>query len=393
MRRRAPFFKKSHQAWYVELDGKQVRLAESEEDAFEKYHQLMTARKKAARFVTPGIPGDYTLGRLYAEFLQSAFADRSVKTKGFYEQKLNRLVDHLGREFPAEELKPLHIEQWIALHPSWKKGTIRTIWQAIQRLMRWGERSGRTPHSTICDYGKPGATRRTVIISPTTYLTVIVPNIRSVEFKQLVAVAWEVGARPQELLEAEARHYDPQAKRLVFPEEEAKVDKWPRIVYLSNAAVPIVEKLVQIHPTGKLFRNRVDRPWTNSSVNCEWVRLRHRLGFAKMRAEKIEPTEEAIAEKTRTLRPTRGQRQKTSAELREEARLKCRQKIASTLAPKFCMYHFRHSWLDRMLKKGVDVLTCAILLGHRDPSMIAKTYQHLSQSPDYLRAALNKAAA
>lgn len=59
---------------------------------------------------------------------------------------------------------------------------------------------------------------------------------------------------------------------------------------------------------------------------------------------------------------------------------------------KYCLYHFRHSWLDRTLKKGVDVLTRAILMGHRDPSTIAKTYQHRSQSPDYLRAALSKAA-
>ena len=66
--------------------------------------------------------------------------------------------------------------------------------------------------------------------------------------------------------------------------------------------------------------------------------------------------------------------------------------MAAKLAPKFCLYHFRHSWLDRMLKAGTDALTCAILMGHRDPSMVAKTYQHLAQSGDYLRAALNKAA-
>jgi integrase len=209
-------------------------------------------------------------------------------------------------------------------------------------------------------------------------------------------VAWEVGARPQELLEAEARHYDSAAKRLVFPQEEAKVEKWPRIVYLSDAAVPIIERLVKAHPAGKLFRNQSGRPWTNSSVNCEWVRLRHRLGFAKMRTQALKPSEDAIATKIKLLKQTKKEggveRQKTDAELREEAILKCRKKMACGLAPKFCLYHFRHSWLDRMLKKGVDVLTCAILLGHRDPSMIARTYQHLSQSPDYLRAALNKAA-
>jgi integrase len=390
---RKPFFKQSHAAWYVQLDGKQIRLAESEAEAFERYHELMAARKKAARFVTPGVSLPYSLGRLYAEFLASAFKDRSDNTRGFYAEKLAPFVAHLGDEFPVEELKPLHVEGWVTLHPKWKKGTVRTVWQAVQRLLRWGEKTGRTPHSLVCDYQKPGATRRTVVISPDTYRTVILPNIRSAAFRDLVAVAWEVGARPQEFLKAEARHYDAAGKRIVLPPEEAKVDKWPRVIYLTDAAANIVERLAALHPAGKLFRNASGGAWTNSSVNCEWVRLRHRLGFARMKADGVEPTEGEIAAKVLTLRPRRaGGREKTPQELREEARLKLRQKMASTLAPKFCLYHFRHSWLDRMLKAGTDALTCAILMGHRDPSMVAKTYQHLAQSGDYLRAALNRAA-
>jgi hypothetical protein len=86
LRRRVPFFKKSHNAWYVELDRQQIRLAETEGEAFERCHERMAAGKK---------------------------------------------------------------------------GTTRTVRQAVQRLMRWGEKSGRTPHPTLCDYEKPGANRRT----------------------------------------------------------------------------------------------------------------------------------------------------------------------------------------------------------------------------------------
>lgn len=114
---RKPFFKQSHAAWYVQLDGKQVRLHEEEGPAFERYHELMAARKRAAKFVTPGVALPYSLGRLYAEFLQSAFKDRSDNTRGFYREKLDPLVAHLGDEFPAEELKPLHVERWVTLHP------------------------------------------------------------------------------------------------------------------------------------------------------------------------------------------------------------------------------------------------------------------------------------
>jgi hypothetical protein len=39
----------------------------------------------------------------------------------------------------------------------------------------------------------------------------------------------------------------------------------------------------------------------------------------------------------------------------------------------------------------VDALTCAILMGHRDPSTVSKVYQHLSQSPDFLRGQAKRA--
>ena len=33
--------------------------------------------------------------------------------------------------------------------------------------------------------------------------------------------------------------------------------------------------------------------------------------------------------------------------------------LARKHGPKRCLYHLRHSWLDRALKSGVDSMTCA----------------------------------
>src|SRR5262249_13618282 len=84
-------------------------------------------------------------------------------------------------------------------------------------------------------------------------------------------------------------------------------------------------------------------------------------------------------------------RPKSPGELEQEARRKIRNRLARKHAPKHCLYHLRHSWLDRALRSGVDALTCAILMGHRDASTVTRVYQHLSQSPDYLRNAAQKA--
>lgn len=341
---RKPFFKQSHDAWYVQLDGRQVRLGPDKAAAFEKYHELMADRRKAQRLVTPGEAPPLPLGDLRDRFLAAAFKGRSPATAGWYADKLGPLVAHLGPDLPARDLTPARVDDWAAAHPDWSAGTARNLWRAVQRLYRWGRRRGLVPESAVLHQEKPRGGKREVVIPPAEY-ALMAGFVRNDELKALLAAAWETGARPQELLRARARHLDRENKRLVFPPEESKDKDRPRIVYFTDAAWDALPKPGGGDPELHLFRNSEGRPWTTDAVNCAMAAL-----FLRM------------------------------------------EKADKPLPRKYCLYHFRHSWLDRMLKGGTDVLTCAVLMGHRDPSTLAKTYQHLSQSPDYLRAALKKAA-
>lgn len=328
---REVFFKKSHQAWYVHFGGRYLRLLKGPKDAATKrqadeiYEEMKREKKRSDRLSTSGLPVAYTLGRLYAEFLHTAFTGLAPRTKGFYREKLAPLVAHLGENVPAEALTPLLVHQCVAKHPARKKGTARAVWQAVKRLVGWAEKNRLIPPTGISDEKKPGATSREVVITPEQYRDVILPNIPGQPFKDLVTVAWEVGARPQEFLMAESRHYDRAGKRLVFPASEAKGKKWPRVVYLTGIAAAGIERLVAEHPAGRIFRNGSGGKWTTYSVNCEWVRLRHRHGYQRMRAEGLEPSAEDIAAKHATLKTHRADgREKASQELADEARLKCR---------------------------------------------------------------------
>jgi site-specific recombinase XerD len=68
------------------------------------------------------------------------------------------------------------------------------------------------------------------------------------------------------------------------------------------------------------------------------------------------------------------------------------QRVEKKLGKKYCLYVIRHSWATHALARGVDALTVAILMGHRDPSTLARVYQHVSQNPEYLREAAKRAA-
>lgn len=341
---RKPYFKTSHACWYVNLDGKNVRLCPDQDEAHERYHELMRGRKQAARLATPGQPEPVPLGRLIDLFVSGGFKGKSAETRRWYKDRLEQFAGHLGRPFPVAELKPLHVEQWVAANPGWASGTARNVWRAVQRLCRWGHRAGLIPELSILHQEKPRGGRRDIVIAPGQYAELLA-FVRNDQFRSLVVIAWETGARPQELMAARVRHLDAANMRLVFPPQESKDKDRPRVVYLTDAAFELIRPKGRTTPEDHLLKNSEGRPWKPDASLCAFVALHKRM------------TKAGVA------------------------------------ARKYCLYHFRHSWLDRMLKSGVDALTCAILMGHRDPSMVAKTYQHLAQSPDYLRAALNKKAA
>ncbi len=93
------------------------------------------------------------------------------------------------------------------------------------------------------------------------------------------------------------------------------------------------------HPEGPIFRNTRGARWTTDAVNCRFTTLKRKVG------------------------------------------------------KRYCLYVLRHTWMNRLLTRGVDALTVAILAGHSDPSTLAKTYQHLSQDPAYLLKAARRATA
>jgi len=207
----------------------------------------------------------------------------------------------------------------------------------VQRAFRWAEKLGYIEKNPIWQIEKPTAGKRERIVTEDEYNEIRAATKDS-EFRDLVTSAWETGARPQELVRVESRHVDLANSRWVLPPHEAKMKRRPRLVYLTDAALEITKRLIQQHPEGPFFRNRAGNPWNRFSVSCRFGRL------------------------------------------------------SKTLGAKLCLYHFRHSFADRLLKAGVDALTVAILLGHADVSMLGKVYQHLPHSPDHLREQLRRIA-
>lgn len=381
-----PWYRKDRAAWFVTIDGKRHKLGADKKSAFARFHELMNQPKQAR------LESDL-LVVIIDRFLEWTQKNRAPDTYEWYRYRLERLA----RRHPALraiQLLPYHVTEWVdsyELRQTSKRNYIRSI----KRCMKWATQQGYVQSNPIADMEVPGAERNEIVISDDLFerMLRLTPNPG---LRDLLVVTYKSGCRPQESLRAEARHFDAVNKRWVFSQSEAKTKKAPRVVYLTDTVLEIVSRNSQEHPTGLIFRNSQGKPWTTESMNCALGLIRRRIGMEEIKRQGLTLTEDEVQAKIATLRPTkrsRGkERLKSNSELREEAR----DKLWTAKAKQFCvplsLYALRHSWATHALQRGVDSLTVAILMGHSDPSTLARTYQHLTHNPTHLRDQAKRAA-
>lgn len=324
---RKPFFRPSRGLWYVWLDGKQVNLGPDREAAFTRYHELMRDRP-------PPLTDDHVLVVVNA-FLEFVQQHRSADTYRWYKDRLQLFIDAIPPDLTLAQLKPHHVQRWIDGYAGIASGSKRNYCRSVVRCLNWAEEQGYVQRSPLAHFKKPPGGRREEVVPAETYARIL-ELTKDQAFRDLLTVTWETGARPQETLRVEARHVDLAGERWLFPAAESKGGKC-RVVYLTPVALAITRRLLAERPEGPLFRNTDGQPWTPDATNCRFRTLRKKV------------------------------------------------------VKKFCLYHFRHTWMNRLLLSGVDSLTVSVLAGHADPSVMVKHYQHLSQSPDFLRAQLRRA--
>lgn len=382
-----PWWWEKRGAWFVQIDGKRHNLGRNKKKALGRYYRLMTQPKKrrANRESVVGI---------IDAFLEWCSKHLSPASYEWYRYRLQQFVATISPDLAVGELKPFDVTQWIDGNERWSNGTRRNAIRAVQRAMKWAVEQGLLDVSPVAHMKKPKGGRREVVLSESEFQRVLslAPDR---EFRDLISVTWETGCRPQESLRVEARHVDVENSRWVFPASEAKGDL-PRAVYLTETALAITKRLMLRHPEGALFRNTRGIPWCANTVQLAFGRIQNRMGRACMKERGLDVSEEDVRARTKQLRPThivKGEIvKKSKSELHLEARGKLRLKLAASLAPKYSLYTLRHSWATHALERGVDALTVAILMGHKDPSTLAKVYQHLSHNPKHLLEQAKKAA-
>lgn len=384
-RRPKPWYRRDRRCWCVSIDGVRHNLGPEKKTAFDRFHAMMNQPTKSR------LASD-SLVVIIDAFLEWCSLHRATETYAWYRDRLQRFAE-AHPELTVRDLRPFHVQEWLDRMNGLASGSKRNYCRAVKRVLRWAVQQGYIDHNPIAHLEQPKSGKREVVVSQDEFERIL-SLTTSLEFRNLLVATWETGCRPQESLRVEARHVDLKGMRWVFPETEGK-GEMGRVIYLTEKAAEVTRRLVVRSPTGKLFRNSAGKPWTTDAVNCGFIRIQQKMGLAALKEREQETSEAEIREEISRLSETRfvkGQIiSKSHRELYIEARRKLRLRQAEQIAPKYSLYALRHSWATHALERGVDALTVAILMGHRDPSTLAKVYQHLSHNPQYLLEQARKA--
>lgn len=326
----SPWFRASHNAWYIKLRGRQVPLGvkgrENRAEAMQAFYRLMAAEGQVA----PGPAGPavaLSVAALCDLFLGYLLGQVAATTHGWYVGHLQSFCEAHGR-LAAAEVKPLHVSAWLGKHPGWNPSTRRGAITAVKRCWRWAAEEGHLAADPLAKVRRPKMGRRSPLPpEDAERVLAAVPD----RLRAYLAMLAETGARPGELAGATAAGLDERVGTLRVVGKAGE-----RTLFLTAKALDVLRRLAAERPEGPLFLNARGRPWNRNAVRCALRRVRARTGIAAK------------------------------------------------------AYQLRHLFASRAIERGVDSLIVAELMGHSDTSMLQEHYAH--HRAEMLRRAAEKAA-
>tara|TARA_R110002111_G_scaffold15154_2_gene40178 strand:- start:437 stop:1438 length:1002 start_codon:yes stop_codon:yes gene_type:complete len=266
----------------------------------------------------------YDMSQIFLDWVQTNRKQATYESSKYY---LQSFINEIGLQLKVGALKKFHVTKWIE-KDNWNSTTRNAAIGAVQRMLNWSVDEGYLIRNPIAGMKKPRRKRRDVFYTADQWAQIKLHA--SAPFDDFLDFLFITGCRPKEARTIEARHLNNDL--VIFPAEESKGEEEPRVIYLVDRAKEILERLAETHPSGALFRNSKGRAWTKDSIKCRLTRISKKVGF------------------------------------------------------RVIAYGARHSFATGALTSGgVDPISLAHLMGHRDISMVAKVYSHIAKNPDFLR--------
>lgn len=343
-RKAFPWWWEEKQGWYVNHQGQRYRLGDHPEGCPKPKKSSRTKRwnypqqieqafdrlKNAPRAGSEGSRQPEELiyvSQLLQKFLNWSRENRAPKTHQRYFDFLDSFERH-WHGLMVSDVSEDHVTQWLDKH-HWNSTTKFNALTALKRAFNWCVSNTKLKANPIASMTKPTPQRRTETVTPEEFEKLCEHCLP--DFRDIITVSYDSGARPFELKDMEARHLQLDKQRAVIPASEAKGRRRTRVIYFpTERSMEIIQRLCGKYPTGVIFRNSKGNAWTGSAIKCAFARLDHVLGR------------------------------------------------------RVTHYSLRHSYVTRKIVAGVDSHVVATLSGHTSTEMIDRVYSAVAKDHEFL---------
>ncbi len=200
--------------------------------------------------------------------------------------------DYIHRGYgkmPISELKPLHIDQWLHAHATWKGGR-RTRVQAVKRALNYAVESGLIPANPIRGKRLAPQNARVTYLTPEQETALI--DAANPAFAMAIKVGIRTGARPGcEFGKLTARHVIDHGDKMEwrFGPNEGKRTRAnrTRVIRITDPEIiAIVREQIAKHPDGVIFRNTLNEGWTRDCISRSFRETRKRAELTGVQFDK-----------------------------------------------------------------------------------------------------------
>lgn len=345
-RQAKPFFWESEGVWALNVtEGgrrRRIILAEGRKNfkaAIKRFHEYKASQKPATEF-NRRQPQQGAAWVVVERFLEHAKANNAPKTYEWYSHYQNDFLAHLPDGILISELKAHHVTDWLNKHPDWKSSRACAT-NAVCRAFRWAYEEGRIdkyPFRGLKNFVPPP---RETIIDADLFAEIL--KYARPDFAAILKFMRYTGARPQEARNVLISQVDWPNNRIVMPPDAVGVKgrkgkKRTRIIYLSADAIEVVKASIGRRISGHIFCGRGGKPFSAASLSQRFVNMKEKLG------------------------------------------------------KRYCATNLRHSFATHALTAGVDSVAVGVLMGHANPGMVAKVYQHIAKLPAVMQSFANRAS-
>lgn len=324
-----PWFWKARGAWYVQINGKQVRLHEKKKEADQEFYRLMAAEGR--------LDGRQKQRMTVADACEALMAQSQHLREGtlkLYERNLGFFAGSQFASYKLHEVSPDEVLRWISgmVFSNGGKGvgdgtaSRHLLLRYIKTLYKWARDSGATDINQFARVPNPWKILpRTRPMTIEEYAAIMARPLISPQFKEVVEFVWRTGMRPGEIAKLAARHLDARMRIARFQPTEHKTGTktgLQREVHFPNDLWERLKKYAELRPTGPLLRKRNGKPWSSRKICDHFNKIKKNMGLTCV------------------------------------------------------LYQARHAYGTNMLESGIPAERVAKMMGQVRPDVLLSTYYH-----------------